>query len=175
MFVLFVCIVVVVVVVAAVVVVAVEATPNIKACFAATACVPGLKKSGGSRGAQPLLPRPSEPSKLRRCPSQPSKPKPCICYDCVRAGLKKKKPGGAAPRRGGGVGGGGALPPPILLRLQVAVFHFLPQTISCGFFFCVLFADEIESCLILFVPLFSVQSAYVCLLSFLSVGMKFHL
>ena len=139
----------------------------------------GLKKSGGSRGAQPLLPRPSEPSKLRRCPSQPSKPKPCICYDCVRAGLKKKRrgvQGGAAPRRGGGVGWGRSPPPPpILLRLQVAVFHFLPQAISCGFFFCVLFADEIESCLILFVPLFSVQSAYVCLLSFLSVGMKFHL
>ena len=138
----------------------------------------GLKKSGGSRGAQPLLPRPSEPSKLRRCPSQPSKPPTCICYDCVRAGLRKKAggSGGRSPPAGGGGGlGRGRSPPPILLRLQVAVFHFLPQTISCGFFFCVLFADEIESCLILFVPLFSVQSAYVCLLSFLSVGMKFHL
>ena len=35
--------------------------------------------------------------------------------------------------------------------------------------------DEIESCLILFVPLFILQSAYVCLLSLLSVGMKLHL
>ena len=98
-------------------------------------------------------------------------------YDCVRAGLKKKTgPGERSPPAGGGGWGGAGAPAPILLRLKVAVFvHFLPQTISCGFFFCVLFADEIESCLILFVPLFSVQSAYVCLLPFLSVGMKFHL
>ena len=138
----------------------------------------GLKKKQGvQRGAaSSSSPFPS----LRNCVLALHNPRslsPAFATTACVPGLKKKRgvQGGAAPRRGGGGLGGGRSPPPILLRLKVAVFHFLPQTISCGFFFCVLFADEIESCLILFVPLFSVQSAYVCLLSFLSVGMKFHL
>ena len=75
---------------------------------------------------------------LRPCPSQPSKPKPCICYDCVRAGLKKKKSGGSRGAQPPGGGGGGAEPPPpIPLRFKLAVFlHFSPQTISRGFFSC---------------------------------------
>ena len=94
----------------------------------------GLKKAGGPEGrSRFFLAVPS----LRNCVlalHNPPSLNPAFAMTACVPGLKK-------------AGGPGGRSPPILLRFKVAVFlHFSPQTISCGFFFCVLFADEIESC-----------------------------